>query len=123
MGRMWIAAALVLLVAACSDSGTADVEAMDVTVAVPGDATFCSVFTGEYREALSSAVPVTDPAFAERTAEIVAWAEVLAALAPDEITDEARDNLGYHRAQAAIASAAEYIPGSNAMHEWANANC
>jgi hypothetical protein len=123
MSRMWVAAALVLLVAACSDSGTGDVEATDVTVAVPADATFCSVFTGEYREALSNAVPVTDPAFAERTAEIVAWAEVLAALAPDEITDEARDNLGYHRAQAATASAAEFIPGSNAMHEWANGNC
>jgi hypothetical protein len=123
MGRIWAATALVLLVAACGGDETAGVDAVDVTVAVPDGADFCSIFSGEYDEALGNAVPVTDEAFTERTAVIVVWAEALATLAPDEIADEAQDNLDYHRAQAAIESAAEFIPGSNAMHEWARSNC
>lgn len=123
MRRVWVAAALAFLVGACSDAGAGDAEATNPTVEIPDDATFCSVFTGQYREALGNAVPVSDPAFVERTSEIVAWAQVLATLAPDEIADEAQDNLGYHRAQAAITSAADFIPGSNALHEWANGNC
>jgi len=123
MGRIWVAAVLALLVVACGGDEIADVGAAEITVAVPDGADFCSVFTGEYDAALGNAVPVTDEAFAERTAVIVVWAEVLVTFAPDEIAEEAQANLDYHRAQAAIESAAEFIPGSNAMHEWARSNC
>jgi hypothetical protein len=108
-------AVLALFFAACGDD--------DISVAIPEGATFCSIFDGEYREALENAVPVGDDAFGEATSEIVAWAEVLADLAPAEIADEAQDNLRYHEAQAAVESAAEFIPGSNAMHAWANERC
>lgn len=89
----------------------------------PEGATFCSVFHDQYREALADAVPITDDAFSESTAEIVVWAEVLASLAPQEIAAEAADNVRYHRAQAEVSSASDFIPGSNAMHAWANENC
>jgi hypothetical protein len=107
-------AALLVVTACGSDS---------IVIDVADDATFCSVFDGEYRSALNAAVPITDAAFAERTGEIVAWAEVLVDLAPAEIASEATDNLEYHRAQAAVESAADHIPGSNAMHQWGNENC
>ena len=109
--------ALALLVG-CSDS-----DGSGGGIDVPDDATFCSVFSGEYRQALDDAVPVTDDAFSERIGAIVAWAEVLVRLAPEELAGEAADNLKYHQAQAAVRSAADFIPGSNAMHAWANVNC
>jgi hypothetical protein len=92
-------------------------------IAVPSDATFCSVFDGQYRDALAAAVPVTDSGFGESTALLVAWAEVLVDLAPGAIAAEAADNLEYHRAHAAVESASAFITGSNAMHQWANQNC
>lgn len=106
---------LAVALGGCGDDG-AEIE-------VPEDATFCSVFSGEYRTAVNDAVPITDDRFGERTAAIVAWAEVLVDLAPPELASEAADNLSYHQAQAAVESAAEFIPGSNAMHAWANSNC
>lgn len=93
------------------------------SVEVPQGATFCSIFNGQYREALGNAVPITDEAFEETIGEIVAWADVLVPLAPEEIAEEASDNLRYHQAQAAVSSAAAFIPGSNAMHAWANEHC
>jgi len=111
---------LVLVVAvaisACGGGGS-------VAVDIPDDATFCSVFSGEYKAALSDAVPATDDGFGAASARINAWAEVLVSLAPDEIAVEAADNLSYHQAQADLLSAAAFIPGSNEMHAWANANC
>ena len=107
-----------LVLASCGDD---DVET--AAVQVPDGATFCSVFDGDYSEALNDAVPITDEGFAESTARIVAWAEVLLALAPGEITAQAEDNLEYHQAQAAVKSAADFIPGSNEMHAWARDNC
>ena len=92
-------------------------------IAVPSDASFCSVFAGEYQAALAAAVPVTEEGFAESASLLVTWAEVLVDLAPGEITDEAVDNLEYHRAQAAVQSASEFISGSNSMHEWARDQC
>ncbi len=112
--------ALVAAAAACGDSG-ADGE--PVSVQAPADATFCSVFTGEYRAALGDAVPVTEDGFEASAQRIVAWAGVLDDLAPEEIAALARANLQYHQAQAAKRSAADFIPDSNAMHEWANGNC
>jgi hypothetical protein len=123
MRRGWTAVALALLVAACGGGDPTGTDPVDDTVMLPETADFCSVFNGEYDEALRRAVPVGDPAFEERASAIVAWAEALATLAPEEIVDEARDNLSYHEALAAIESAAEFIPGSNAMHAWAVDNC
>jgi hypothetical protein len=108
--------ALMLGVGACADSTA-------VTIEVPEGATFCSVFQGEYAEALGAAVPVTDEGFNEAATLIVAWAEVLADLAPGGVAADAADNVRYHRAQADLRSAAEFIPGSNAMHAWSAANC
>lgn len=93
------------------------------SVAVPDGATFCSVFLGEYRDALADAVPITDDGFAARIGAIVGWAIVLDDLAPAEIADPATDNLNMHRAQQAVQSAADFIPGSNQMHAWANTDC
>jgi hypothetical protein len=72
---------------------------------------------------VSDAVPATDDGFDAASARITAWAEVLVSLAPEEIGAQAQDNLAYHRAQAELRSAAGFIPGSNEMHAWANANC
>jgi hypothetical protein len=94
-----------------------------VAVAIPDDATFCSVFLGEYTAALSDAAPATDDGFGAASGRITAWAEALVSLAPGEIGDQAKDNLLYHQAQAELRSAAEFIPGSIEMHAWANANC
>ncbi len=114
MHRWIVLLALGLVAAACGgdDSGVGSVD-------IPEGATFCSVFEGQYRQAIDDAVPITDGRFDETIGEIVAWAEVLSDLAPAEIADEALDNLRYHEAQAQTASAAEFIPGSNAMHAWA----
>jgi hypothetical protein len=95
----------------------------DTTIEMPAGATFCSVYAGEYQEALDSAVPVTDEGFAESSMLIAAWAEALVTLAPPEIAAQAQDNYRYHLAQAELKSAADFIPGSNAMHEWARSNC
>ncbi len=94
-----------------------------VAVEIPDGATFCSVFDGEYTSALDDAVPITDDGFGESTARIVAWAEVLLTLAPDEIITQAEDNLRLHEAHAAVKSASDFIPGSNEMHAWAWDNC
>ena len=117
MHRLIGIAALALVAGACSGAGDA------VVVSVPADATFCSVFDGEYRTALQAAVPITDPSFDERAGEIVAWAEVLADLAPEDVAEFATDNVAYHRAQAEKRTAAPFIAGSNALHEFANASC
>ena len=111
---------LVLLAALAA---TACAGAESVAVEIPDDATFCSVFLGEYTAALSDAVPVTDGGFDAASSRVAAWAEILASLAPAEIGDQANDNLRYHRAQAELRSAADFIPGSNEMHAWAAANC
>ena len=123
MIRTCAAVALALVVASCGGDGATSGDVADPTVEVADGADFCSVFGGEYAEALGNAVPITDEAFEETTALIVAWAEALAALAPEAIAEEAQDNLRYHRAQAAKVSAAEFVAGSNAMHEWARGNC
>ena len=119
VSRMTRLGSLVLVALAFSACGDAE----SVSVEVPDDATFCSVFFGEYEAALDDAVPITDDGFGGATARIVAWAEVLVSLAPAEIGAQADDNLRYHRAQAELRSAAEFIPGSNEMHAWADANC
>ena len=116
--RRWLIGLVVgLVVAGCSAGDTT------ITIDVPEGATFCSVFDGAYSEALSHAVPITDDTFDEQIGEIVAWAGVLVDLAPAEISNEAGDNLKYHEAQAAVRSAADFIPGSNTMHAWARDNC
>lgn len=116
LGTLLIVALLFL--AACGDDDTAT-----VSVEVPDGATFCSVFLDQYEAAVDDAVPITDDAFDERIARIVAWADVLRSLAPDEIAAQAEDNLRYHEAQAAVRSASDFIPGSNDMHAWAWDNC
>lgn len=98
-------------------------ESSPPSLDVPEGATFCSVFDGEYATALAASVPVTDPTFQERAQATLAWSEILRDLAPPEIADQAEDNVSYHRAQAALRSAADFIPGSNDMHAWAHANC
>ena len=110
-----------VLVAAVAISACGGGES--VAVDVPDDATFCSVFLGEYKAALSDAVAATDAGFDAASARINAWAEVLVSLAPEEIGVQAKDNLLYHQAQADLLSAAAFIPGSNEMHAWANATC
>jgi hypothetical protein len=104
-------------------AGLASCGTDSLAVEVPDDATFCSVFEGEYGAALAAAVPITDDGFAESVGQIVAWAQVLVDLAPGEIREHAQANLEYHKAQAAIRSASEFIPGSSAMHEWGNSQC
>ncbi len=111
--------ALSVAAAACGGGDSSGPAA----VTPPPGATFCSVFTGEYADALADAVPITDDGFEASIGEIVAWAAVLTELAPAEISSQAADNLAMHRAQAAVKSAAEFIPGSNEMHAWANENC
>ncbi len=113
--------ASLILVGAVAISACGGVES--VAVDVPDDATFCSVFLGEYKAALSDAVAASDGGFDAASARINAWAEVLVSLAPFGIGDQATDNLLYHQAQADLRSAAAFIPGSNEMHAWANANC
>ena len=113
--------ASLVLVAAVAISACGGGES--VAVDVPDDATFCSVFLGEYKAALSDAVAVTDAGFDAASARINAWAEVLVSLAPEEIGVQAKDNLLYHQAQADLLSAAVFIAWSNEMHAWANANC
>jgi len=110
-----------LLVAALAISACGGAESVDVDV--PDDATFCSVFSGEYKAALSDAVPATDAGFGAASARINDWAKVLVSLAPGELRVQAEDNLSYHQAQTELRSAAAFIPGSNEMHAWANANC
>lgn len=119
MRRRLTASALICaaLAASCGDGRST------TTIEVPEGATFCSLYAGEYREALDAAVPVTDDGFTESSTLIAAWAEALAALAPPEIAGQAQDNYRYHLALAEIRSAADFIPGSNAMHEWARSNC
>lgn len=89
-------------------------------VDIPESATFCSVFTGEWRDAINAS-PVADPTALERAAH---WSEVLAALAPDEIATEARDHARYARglAEGATPSEAQQA-GSRAFIEWAGDNC
>ena len=113
--------ASLVLVAAVAISACGGGES--VAVDVPDDATFCSVFLGEYKAALSDALPATDDGFGAASARLNAWAEVLVSLAPEEIGVQAKDNLLYHQAQADLLSAAAFIAGSNEMHAWANANC
>jgi len=115
---MMIVVMAVSVLTACGDDDQAVVD-----VQAPEGATFCSVYEGEYQTARDGAVPITESGFAEAGAEIVAWARVLASLAPAEITDLAAANLGYHEAQLAVQSASDFIPGSNDMHAWARANC
>ncbi|NQV06338.1 hypothetical protein HQ535_07290 [bacterium] len=116
--RNWLMVVVVaLLLAGCGDGGT------ETSIEVRENATFCSVFDGGYSTALSEAVPITDDSFNDRIGHIVAWAGVLVDLAPDEIASEAGDNLKYHEAQAAVESATDFIPGSNAMHAWAHDSC
>ncbi len=111
---------LLMLMAACGDAaGTAPAT----SITVSAGATFCSVFTGEYQSALDDAVPVTDDGFQEAADRITAWAVVLLNLAPAEIASQAEDNHKYHEAQARKQSAADFIPGSNEMHDWARDNC
>jgi hypothetical protein len=51
-----LATVLMFSVASCGDDdGGGDAAA---TIDVPSDATFCSIFLGEYRAALDAAVPV-----------------------------------------------------------------
>ena len=111
--------AVALLAGACGD------DSSDATAAVfaPEGATFCSVFLGEYRDAVESSVPGTDDGHEEAVANIAAWAEVLRDLAPAEIGDLAQDNLSMHEAQRDRVSAADFISGSNQMHAWAFSNC
>ncbi len=116
-----LAGTLFLAATACGGDDT-DSEAA-VSVEVPDDATFCSVFSGQYRSALDAAVPATDAGFDDSSATITAWAEVLNNLAPTEIGDQAEANVGYHRAQQNKQSASDFVPGSNEMHEWADSNC
>ena len=116
LGALIVVGLLVLTSCGDDDSATVAVE-------VPDGATFCSVFLDQYKAALGNAVPITDDAFDDRIGQIVAWAEVLLDLAPDEMATQAEDNLEYHLAQAAVKSASDFIPGSNEMHAWANTNC
>lgn len=116
---LWLWAAILVVASGCGGGDSSPSVAVDI----PANATFCSVFTGEYRTALANAVPITDAGFEEQSATISAWARVLRDLAPTEIAELADDNLKYHEAQANVESAADFIPGSNEMHTWANANC
>lgn len=120
--RQAVAAVVVIgfFVVGCDDGGSPSTGS---AVTVAGGATFCEVFDGQYRAAMAAAVPVTDNAFDAQASEIIAWAKVLEDLAPPEVLDLAQDNLAYHQAQADLRSAAEFIPGSNSMHSWAQTNC
>lgn len=89
------------------------------SVSVPEGATFCSVFTGEYRDALMAS-PVADES---APSELLTWAEVLVALAPDEVADAARDNLRFIEAFTSGASPDEFSDGSYEFHEWGGAHC
>ena len=115
--RRQLAAVVVLglVVAACGGD-----DSEGVSVDIPEGATFCSVFNGEYRQALVTS-PVADPSAAER---LVSWAEVLAALAPAEIVSEANDNARYSRDIAdGVSPDDSVVAGSVAFHEWAGGNC
>lgn len=107
--------ALGLATASCGGGGDAEGE-----VDIPAGATFCSVFTGEWRDALNTS-PVADPDAPER---LVYWSEVLAALAPDEIAAEAEHNAQYARDLAGGAASSEATrAGSRALVEWAGEEC
>lgn len=108
--------AMVAVAGSCSEERSTRIE-------VPANATFCDIYSGEYRRALGEAVPITDDRFTERAEAIAAWAGVLLDLAPAEILEQATSNLRYHEAQLDRVSAAEHIEGSNEMHAWAQANC
>jgi hypothetical protein len=102
------------MVASCG--GENDAGGIDI----PEGATFCSVFTGEWRDALTVS-PVADPSAPER---VVYWSEVLAALAPDEIAAEAQHLTRYARDIAEGATPSEAtLSGSDAFFEWADDNC
>ncbi len=92
-------------------------------VEIPEGATFCSVFDGEYAEALSNAVPATDDGFQDAADAITEWAMVLQQLAPADVADLAQANVDYHRAQANMESASDFIPQSNEFATWARGNC
>lgn len=116
---------VVVSAAGCGGSDTPDTTSPTTgpALAVPENATFCSVFDDQYAAALAAAVPATDSAFEQQSELIVAWAEVLRDLASDEVALLAGDNVAYHQAQADLRSAADFIPGSNEMHAWARSNC
>lgn len=114
--------AVVLALAATSCGGDGD-ESTAPTINVADDATFCSVFLGDYQTALDAAVPASDSGFDDSAAAITAWSEALRDLAPADIEAEAEANVGYHRAQQNKQSASDFIPGSNDMHSWARSNC
>jgi hypothetical protein len=89
-------------------------------VDIPEGATFCSVFTGEWRDAVNAS-PVVDPDAPERAAH---RSEVLAALAPDEIAVEAQHHARYARDLAnGATSSGDTLTGSGAFIEWAGENC
>lgn len=111
---------VVLVAGACGDDSG---RAPTVTAQVRAGAAFCSVYAIEYKGALNAAVPATHPGFDEAAQAIVAWANVLDDLALPEVVAQAKDNVRYHQAQADKVSAADFIPGSNAMHAWAAENC
>lgn len=116
-----VVAAVSLLMTGCGDGDSSASES--VSVDVPTGSTFCSVFNGEYGNALSNAVPATESGFQESADTITTWARVLQDLAPTEIAALADDNTRYHEAQAQKKSASAFIPGSNEMHNWARGNC
>jgi len=89
-------------------------------VDIPEGATFCSVFTGEWSDAVNAS-PVADPNAPERAAY---WSEVLAALAPDEIAVEAQHHARYVRDLAdGRTSLGATLTGSSAFIEFAGETC
>lgn len=106
-------AGVMLLTVACGGDDDAG------SVSVPEGATFCSVFTGEYRDALTAS-PVADESAAS---ELAKWAEVLVVLAPAEIAEAARDNLEFIKAFTSGDSPEEFADGSFEFNEWAGSTC
>jgi hypothetical protein len=111
--RAIVVVAGTLMLGACGGGADSD------SVAVPEGATFCSVFTGEYRDALMTS-PLADESAGP---ELLKWAEVLVELAPDEIADEAADNVRFIEAFTSGASPDEFADGSFEFNEWGGANC
>ena len=115
--RAWV---MVLLFMGLALSGCNGGDDTEDSVDIPEGATFCSVYNGEYRQALNVS-PVADPTAA---ATVASWAEVLAALAPSEIASAAEDNAQYAKDVAGGVSPSDSVTsGSVAFHDWTEGNC
>ena len=116
MSSLALALVLAGALAGCGGSDEAAVE-------VPEGATLCGVYTESYQPILTSPIAFGEDGWEEQANELVAHAKLLEQLAPADQADNAKANVGYFQAQADVASASEFVAGSNDFNTYLGSTC